>query len=141
MLEVEVEDRADLVGLVAIDRETSTLGRNVVAERGHTTSPLPATTSGLRLVPRTFRDQSALVLGEAQQHVLVEAPAWRRRVELLRDADERAIVAIEELNELQEVQHSARQAIGTVDDDAADLARLDSSEEALQRRALHRAAR
>jgi hypothetical protein len=65
----------------------------------------------------------------------------RRRIELLGRRDEGDALLLEDLHHAREVEERAAQAIDLVDDVAVDLPRIDVLKQALDRRAVHVAAR
>ena len=113
---------------------------HVVAEGRHATHPHALLLGCGDLVAHPLSDHLPFELGEGQQDVERQPPHAGRGVELLRDRDERDIVAIEDLHQLGEVRECSRQAIDLVDNDDVDLSGLDIGHQPLQGRAFHRAA-
>jgi len=68
-----------------------------------------------------FADHLALELGEGHQDVQRQ-PAMLLRRELLRDADERDVVLLEQVDQLGEVAERAAEAVDLVDRDDVDVA-------------------
>ena len=83
----------------------------LIAERHHASHPQPLALGGADLVADTLAGDLALELGEGQQHVQRQPAHAGRRVEGLRDTDERDAVAIEHLHELGEVHERAAQPV------------------------------
>ena len=93
------------------------------------------------LVPDALADHLALELGEAEQDVERQPPHRGRGVELLGDADEGHVVALEHLDQLGKVGERAAQPVDLVDHDDVDQPGLDVAQQPLERRPLQRAAR
>ncbi|MFO1052774.1 MAG: hypothetical protein U1F36_11215 [Planctomycetota bacterium] len=79
-------------------------------------------------------------LGEAHQHVERQPAHAGRGRELLRDADEGDLVALEEVDQLGEVAQRAAQAVDLVDDHDVDEPALDILEQPLEAGAVRRRA-
>src|SRR5439155_5341870 len=107
----------------------------------HAAQPLTLHLVGSDLIAYTLANDLALKLGEGQQHVEREPSHAGRGVELLRDRHERHAATVENLHELGEIGERSRQSVDLVDDDYIDLICLDVSQQALQRRPLHRTSR
>ena len=114
---------------------------DLVAERRPAAHPHALLARGRELVADALADDLALELGEAEQDV-ERQPAHRGRgVELLGDADEGHVVALEHVDQLGEVRQRAAEAVDLVDHDDVDQPGLDVAQQPLQRRPLQRAAR
>jgi hypothetical protein len=54
-------------------------------------------------VPNALAPEFAFVLGKAQDHVQVQSPDRRRRVEVLRNADQRDLAAFKDIDQPDEI--------------------------------------
>ncbi len=141
-LQVELEDAADMIGLVRVDDQPrpARIAPDVVPEHRRAAGPLASAAGRGNLVARALADDLALELGERQQDIQRQ-PAHRvRRVEVLRDRDERDIVLLERLHHPGEIHERPTEAVDLVDHHAVDLAGPDVGHQALERRTIHVAA-
>ena len=129
-LQVALEDMSDSLSLVFVDDQLAVL--HVVAEGRHAAHPHALLLGCGDLVAHPLPDHLPFELGEGQQDVQRQPSHAGRGVELLRDRDERDIVAIEDLHQLGEVGERSRQAIDLVDNDDIDLSGLDIGHQPLR---------
>src|SRR5690606_32140643 len=93
-----------------------------------------------QVVADTLADHLALKLCEIDEDVSQESPYGRRGINVLRYADEVAVVALKVLHEAVEIGDGTGQAVELVYDDIAHIALLDPSQHLLERRAVCRRA-
>src|SRR5690606_13719760 len=93
-----------------------------------------------QVVSNTLTDHFALKLCEIDEDVSQESPYGRRGINVLRYADEIAVVALKVLHEAVEIGDGTGQAVELVYDDIAHIALFDPSQHLLERRAVCRRA-
>ena len=112
-----------------------------ITERWDATHPHPFSFRGGDLVADAFADDLALELREGQQNIQGQAPHRGRRVELLRDRNERCAPGIEDLDDLGKIGERTGQPVDLVDDDNIDPSRREIGEQLLQSGPIDRGAR
>src|SRR5690606_19718270 len=93
-----------------------------------------------QVVADTLADHLAFKLRKIDEYVTKESPYGRRGINVLRDTDEVAAVALEVLHEAVEIGDGTGQAVELVYDDIAHIALFDPSQHLLERRAVCRRA-
>ena len=134
-----IEDPAHGRRLALDDHQPAVL--DLVAERRPAAHPHALLAGRRELVADALADHLALELGEAEQDVERQPAHGGRGVELLGDADEGHVVALEHLDQLGEIRQRAAEAVDLVDHDDVDQPGLDVEKQPLERRPLQRAAR
>src|SRR5690606_33865921 len=112
-----------------------------IANRRTPAKPLALGFDDVRqVVADTLADHLAFKLRKIDEHVTKESPYGRRGINVLRDTDEVAAVALEVLHEAVEIGDGTGQAVELVHDDIAHIALFDPSQHRLERRAVCRRA-
>src|SRR5690606_12177856 len=100
-----------------------------IANRRTPAKPLASCLDDVReVVSNTLADHFALKLCEIDEDVSQESPYGRRGINVLRDTDEVAAVALEVLHEAVEIGDGTGQAVELVYDDIAHIALFDPSQ-------------
>jgi hypothetical protein len=137
-LDEAIEDPAHERRLALDDHQPAVL--YLVAEGRPAAHPHALGAGGGELVPDALATDLPLELGEAQQDVQRQPPHRGGGVELLGDADEGHVVALEHLHQPGEVHQRAAEAVDLVDHHDVDQSRLDVAQQPLEPRPLQSAA-
>ena len=135
---IAAKDGANDFGLAVDNDELAVL--RPIAERRHAAHPHPFLFRGGDLVADALADDLALELRKGQQDVQGQAPHRGRRVELLRDRNERRAPRVKDLDDLGKIGERAGQPVDLVDDHGVDPPRREVGEQLLQSGPIHRRA-
>jgi hypothetical protein len=105
------------------------------------THPLASLSRGGDLVTYALADQLPFELGEGYENVQGHSAHGILGVERLGNGHEGDAMALEQLDQIQEVEHRPGEPIDLVDDDDVDLPRVDVGQEAFQCRSFQGASR
>ncbi len=138
VLEIQVIDRADHLGVLLGNLQRATIG--CVTQRHGRAHPQALLLRGCDLVGDPFGGHFAFELGEGQQHVQCQPPHASGRVEGLRDGDKGRASRIQPFYHFGKVRQRAREPVDLVNKDLIDGTPVDVSEQTPQPGAFHTAA-